>query len=91
MILAKTEAAYQLLKTEFHDRHVYKEYRAFVYGWMKDKRGSINRPIGRSRRNPRRRSAERGSVGKQRPAMTDWELLKQGVCGPEAERFTYLK
>ena len=91
MILAKNQATYEALKDEFHNRQIYKEYRAFVYGWMKDKRGNINRPIGRSRHGPRRRSAERGSVGKQRSAITDWQLLKQGTYGAKAERFAYLK
>ena len=91
MILAKTQTTYEALKAEFHNKHTYKEYRAFVYGWMKDKRGNINRPIGRSRRDPRRRSAERGSVGRQRSAITDWQLLKQGTYGAKAERFAYLK
>ncbi len=91
MILAKTEAAYCLLKAEFHERRAYKEYRAFVYGFMTDKRGVIDRPIGRSRRDSRRRSAERGAAGKCRPATTDWDLLKQGDGGTNAERFAYLK
>ena len=91
MILAKTQAAYQLLKAEFHERRAYKEYRAFVYGFMAEKRGVIDRPIGRSRRDPRRRSAQRGATGNCRPAITDWELLKQGFDGTQAERFAYLK
>ena len=91
MILVKTDDAYRCLKEEFRARRVYKEYHTIVYGWMKEKRGNINRPIGRSRRDSRCRSAQRGAAGKLRSATTDWELLKQGTYGPEAEHFAYLK
>lgn len=77
LILAKTQEAFVHLKAQFHDRLAQKEYHAFVYGTMKDRWGTINRPIGRSARDFRLRSAERGARGVLRPSMTDWECLMQ--------------
>ena len=73
LILAKNQAAHQFLKQQFKDRTVHKEYRAFVYGRLNDRWGTINRPIGRSVKDSRRRSAERGAKGVLREAITDFE------------------
>ncbi len=77
LILAKHQNAFLHLKAQFHDRRVHKEYRAFVYGTMKEKWGTINRPIGRSSKDFRMRSAQRGARGLLRDAVTDWELIGQ--------------
>lgn len=77
LVLAKTQNGFTHLKEQFHGRHVRKEYRAFIYGTLKEKWGTIRRPIGRSPRDFRLRSAERGARGMLRSATTDWELLKQ--------------
>lgn len=77
MVLAKTQEAFLDLKTQFHDRLIEKVYRAFVYGTMKDKRGMIDRPIGRSATDFRLRSAQRGAKGLMRDAVTYWEVIVQ--------------
>jgi 23S rRNA pseudouridine1911/1915/1917 synthase len=77
LVLAKNQEAFVHLKEQFHDRHAKKEYRAFVYGKMKEKWGTIDRPIGRSAKDFRLRSAQRGAKGKLRDATTDWELIGQ--------------
>lgn len=77
LILAKTQEAFNHLKAQFHERAVQKEYRAFVYGAMKERWGSIRRAIGRSARDFRLRSAERGARGMMRPAVTHWQVLAQ--------------
>jgi 23S rRNA pseudouridine1911/1915/1917 synthase len=79
LVLTKTEAAFQHVKAQFHDRLVKKEYRAFVYGTMKEKWGTIDRAIGRNGKDFRLRSAERGARGVLRPAVTDWELIGQST------------
>jgi 23S rRNA pseudouridine1911/1915/1917 synthase len=89
LILAKSQAAYTFLKQQFKDRHVYKEYRAFVYGRIHDRWGTINRPIGRSTKDHRLRSAMKGAKGQLREAITDFERI--GVGEYEAESFSYLK
>lgn len=77
LILAKTQEAFAHLKAQFHDRLANKEYRAIVYGTMKDKWGTIDRVIGRNSRDFRLRSAERGAKGVLRPAVTNWEVIAQ--------------
>lgn len=89
MILAKTAEAYDHLKKQFHDRLTKKEYRAFVYGHMREKWGKIDRAIGRSAKDFRLRSAQRGAKGTLREAETDWELVGKGEY--EGEPFSYMK
>lgn len=76
LVLAKTPEAFTHLKAQFHDREAKKEYRAFVYGVMKDKKGVIDRPIMRSAKDFRLKSAQRGGKGVARPALTEWELIQ---------------
>lgn len=89
LILAKTQAAHQQLKQQFQDRLAHKEYRAFVYGRINDRWGTINRPIGRSAKDHRRRSAERGAKGVLREAITDFERIGMGEY--KDEPFSYVK
>lgn len=89
LILAKNQEVHQFLKQQFKDHKVYKEYRALVYGRLNDRWGTINRPIGRSANDPRRRSAERGARGVLREAITDFERI--GVGEYEGEPFSYAK
>lgn len=89
LILAKTQTAHQQLKQQFKDRQVYKEYRALVYGRLNDRWGTINRPIGRSAKDARRRSAERGAKGVLREAVTDFERIGMGEY--QDEPFSYVK
>jgi 23S rRNA pseudouridine1911/1915/1917 synthase len=89
MVLAKTRDTHALLKAQFHDRQVKKEYRAFVYGRLHDKWGTINRPIGRNPRDFKKRSAENGAKGTLRDALTHFERI--GVGEYEGESFSYVK
>lgn len=89
MILAKNQEAFDYLKEQFKARAVKKEYRALVYGQMKERWGTINRSIGRSAKDWRRRSADRGARGTLREAVTAWQCLKSGEY--EGEPFSTLK
>lgn len=76
LVLAKTPEAHAFLKQAFQDREVHKTYLAFVYGTFKeDKNGTITFPIGRSRKDFRLRSAQRGAKGQMREAVTHWEVI----------------
>ncbi len=75
VVLAKNPDAFAHLKAQFHDRLAEKEYRAFVYGALKDARGMIDRPITRSAKDFRLRSAQRGGKGEARDALTYWERI----------------
>ncbi|MEN9920751.1 MAG: ribosomal large subunit pseudouridine synthase rRNA synthase [Candidatus Parcubacteria bacterium] len=89
LVLAKTQDAHQFLKKQFKDRNVHKEYRAFVYGRIHDRWGTINRPIGRSTKDHRLRSAMKGAKGQLRDAVTDFERIGMGEW--QGEAFSYLK
>lgn len=89
MILVKTQKAFDHFKAQFKEGTAKKEYRALVYGLMKERWGTIDRPIGRSSSDWRLRSAERGSKGARREAVTDWECLKSGEY--KGEPFSYLR
>lgn len=89
LILAKNQTTHQFLKQQFKNHTVYKEYRALVYGRLNDRWGTINRAIGRSAADRRRRSAERGAKGVLREAVTDFERI--GVGEYEGEPFSYVK
>lgn len=89
LVLAKNQKAYEHLKAQFHDRLVQKEYRAFVYGHMRETWGTVDRPIGRSAKSFRLRSAERGAKGTLRDAVTQWECIGMGEY--EGEPYSYIK
>jgi 23S rRNA pseudouridine1911/1915/1917 synthase len=77
MILAKHQEAYLFLKEQFQARDLSKTYRALVYGVLKAPSGTIEVPIGRSRKDPRVRVAHEGAVGVLRPAVTEYAVLEQ--------------
>lgn len=75
VLLVKNQEAHAHYKEQFHDRHAEKEYRAFVYGVLKEERGVIDRPIARSSKDFRLRSAQRGGKGTAREALTHFERI----------------
>jgi 23S rRNA pseudouridine1911/1915/1917 synthase len=77
MVLAKTQDTFEFLKGQFRERNVKKTYRAWVYGAMKEREGEIHRPIGKSKIDFRKWSAQPGSRGTQRDAFTAWEVLHE--------------
>lgn len=89
MVLVKNQETFYHFKAQFRERLAKKEYRALVYGKMKDRWGTIDRPIGRSASDFRLRSSEKGARGLRRDAITDWESLKVGEY--EGESFSYIK
>ncbi|HVM59025.1 MAG TPA: RluA family pseudouridine synthase, partial [Candidatus Paceibacterota bacterium] len=64
MILAKTQAAYEFLKSQFQDRSTEKVYRAFAYGHPAKDRGTIEAEIVRIRSVPPRWGVAREREGK---------------------------
>jgi 23S rRNA pseudouridine1911/1915/1917 synthase len=75
LVLAKTPEAHAHLKKTFQEREAHKTYLAFVYGTMKEPKGTIDLPIGRSSTDFRLRSAQRGSRGLRRDAVTRYEVV----------------
>jgi len=77
LILAKNKKAHEFLKNQFKDREVKKTYNTIVSGWVKNDHGIINKPIGRSPADFRRRLAGRGARGELREAITEYKVLKR--------------
>jgi 23S rRNA pseudouridine1911/1915/1917 synthase len=77
LLLAKNKKAHEFLKAQFKGRTVKKTYRAIVNGWPKADSGKIDKPIGRSPSDFRRRLAGRGARGEMREAITEWKVLKR--------------
>lgn len=78
MVVAKTQEAFDHLKSQFQERETGKVYNAFVYGNIKEEEGTIDRPIGRSKTDFRKWSAQRFARGKLREAVTDFKVLERG-------------
>ncbi len=76
IVLAKNQKAFFFLKEQFKEREIQKTYRAFLWGELKEENGIIALPIGRSKTDFRRRSAERGAKAPLRDALTAWTRLK---------------
>ena len=77
LLLAKTQTGYQVLKEQFQKREIEKIYHLFVYGNLKDDRGTIDLPIARSASNFRKWSAQRGARGEKRDAVTYYRVIKR--------------
>lgn len=75
--VAKNTQAFLDLKEKFHSRQVKKKYHVFVYGSLKEDDGIINRPIGRSKSDFRKWSAQRGARGEMREAITAYKVLSR--------------
>jgi 23S rRNA pseudouridine1911/1915/1917 synthase len=88
LLVAKNAEAFEHLKNQFQERSVRKTYAAFVYGNLKEKEGTLDAPIGRSKSDFRRRSAQRGAKGLLRPAETSWQVRGHTIVGGEV--YTYI-
>ena len=62
MLLLKNQSAFLHVKKQFQEHTIVKVYHAFLHGSPKDKHGTILLPIGKSRADFRRRSAEHGAA-----------------------------
>jgi len=76
LVIAKNQASFLNLKSQFQDRETRKTYNAFVYGLIKEAQGVIDRPIGRSKSDFRQWTAQRGARGEMRDALTEYEVVK---------------
>ncbi|MBU0611937.1 RluA family pseudouridine synthase [Patescibacteria group bacterium] len=77
LIVVKTKEAFAYFKKQFMDREIKKTYIAIVSGWLKNDTGTINKSIGRSPSDFRRRLAGRGARGEMREAITEYKVLKR--------------
>ncbi|MFA6324689.1 MAG: RluA family pseudouridine synthase [Candidatus Paceibacterota bacterium] len=89
LVLVKNQKAHQFLKNQFQNKEVRKVYNAIVSGFVKNERGIINKPIGRSPSDFRRRLAGRGARGELREAVTEYRVLKH--FNVLSNKFTFLE
>ncbi len=77
LILVKNQNAFECLKKQFQNHEVEKTYHAFVWGNIKEDEGVIDRPMGRSKKDFRLWSAQRGARGELRDAITNFKVLER--------------
>lgn len=89
LLVMKTKEAFAYFKKQFMNRTIKKTYYAIVSGWVKNDHGIINKPIGRSPSDFRRKLAGRGARGELREAITEYKVLKRFKAS--AQPFSYLE
>ncbi len=77
LVLAKTQKAHEYLKELFQTKKIKKVYHAIVSGFIKNDAGVIDKAIGRSPSDFRRRLAGRGARGELREAVTEYKVLNR--------------
>ena len=80
ILVALNQKAYEHFKSQFKDREVFKVYHAFAYGNIKEDLFTVNEPIGKDRKDFRKRTTK-GPRGKTREAKTDFKVLSRGKDG----------
>lgn len=79
IIVAKNQESFLFFKNQFQTHQARKTYRAILAGELRLKEGEmriIDLPIGRSKKDPRRRVASKKAFGPLREALTRYKLLK---------------
>jgi RluA family pseudouridine synthase len=89
LLFAKNKKGHEFLKKQFVNREIKKTYVTIVNGWVKNDHGVINKPIGRSPADFRRRLAGRGARGEMREAITEYKVLKRFEVSKN--KYTYLE
>lgn len=77
LLVAKNQKSFEHLKSQFMDHSIEKVYNAFVYGWPKEDRDLITTSIARSKSDIRKWVAGRGKRGREREAVTYYEVEKR--------------
>ncbi|MHB1330592.1 MAG: RluA family pseudouridine synthase [Minisyncoccota bacterium] len=78
LLLAKTKAGHECLKSQFQNREIDKIYHVFLYGNLKEDHGTISLSIERSRSDFRKKIATTASKGIGREALTYYRVLSRG-------------
>jgi 23S rRNA pseudouridine1911/1915/1917 synthase len=77
LVIAKTQKSFLDLKEQFKAYKVNKTYHALIHGQLRTDEGVIDRPIGKSNKDFRLWSAQRGAKGKIREAITQFLVLEK--------------
>lgn len=74
MVVARTDIAYQSLRQQFEDRTIHKTYLALAWGRFRQKKGTIDLPLGRHVHHREKISVR---TRKPRVAITHYEVLRE--------------
>lgn len=74
LVVAKHDRAHAELSRQFAERTVEKRYWAWVWGHLREEKGEIDRPIGRSPHDRQRMSSR---SRRTRRAVTRWQVLER--------------
>ena len=81
LVIAKTQASFEHLKSYFKNKEMYKTYVALVYGHVKNDKGIIDQVIGRHTKDFRMKMAGQSARGQLREAQTEYRVLGR-YCDP---------
>jgi 23S rRNA pseudouridine1911/1915/1917 synthase len=87
LLIALNQNAYEFFKKQFQNREVKKSYRAFLYGNLKEDHLTIQEPIGKHKKDFRKRTTARNSRGELKPAITFFHVLKRAKVENEPVLF----
>ncbi len=76
MVIAKTEKAFKHLIEQFKNNRVKKEYLALVFGKPVEKKGTINLPIGWTRKGKLVAVKNKRKIKLEKQAMTEYEIIE---------------
>lgn len=76
LVAAKNDIAHNGLAAQFKEHTITREYRAVVYGAMKNDSGTVDKPIGRHRTDRKRMSCAANIINPKR-AVTHYEVIER--------------
>lgn len=76
LAMARNQKAFEFLKSQFQNREVVKKYVALVEGELKNEKGVISLPIGKSANDFRKKSSFSNAKGDLREAITEYKTLE---------------
>ncbi|HEY1037645.1 MAG TPA: RluA family pseudouridine synthase [Candidatus Paceibacterota bacterium] len=86
LLIVKNQPTFEFFKDLFKRHVIQKRYNTIVWGEVKLDKGKIDRPIGRSKSDFRKWSAERFARGELREALTEYEVAKRIDLTDDSER-----
>lgn len=89
LILVKKQKAYEFLKEQFKNREIKKVYNTLVLGHVHHDRGVVDKSIGKSPSDFRKRLSGRGAKGELKEAMTLYRVVKRFLISKN--KVTYLE
>jgi 23S rRNA pseudouridine1911/1915/1917 synthase len=77
LLIAKNQKSFEWLKNKFQNREIKKKYLVLVKGKIKDNFGIIDLPIGKSKKDFRKKTAGKNARGEVREAITEYKVIKR--------------